>query len=118
MPEQKTNRSKGTEYECKAAFYMEQHNMQVLERNYRCRQGEIDIVGRENDYLLFVEVKYRKDTRNGYPSEAVTPAKQARIFQVARYYLYSHHMPETTKVRFDVAAILGEEIQYIKNAFS
>lgn len=117
MPEGRTNRSKGTEYECKAAAYMEQHNMQVIEQNYRCRQGEIDIVGREKDYLLFVEVKYRKDTKKGYPSEAVTPAKQARIYQAARYYLYAHHIPEHTKIRFDVAAILGEEIQYMKNAF-
>ncbi len=118
MPRRSSSRSKGTEYEQKAAVYMMQHNMLVLEQNYRCRQGEVDIVGQENGYLLFVEVKYRKNTGAGYPSEAVTPSKQAKIKETARYYLYSHDMPETTKVRFDVAAILGEDIRYIKDAFS
>lgn len=91
--------------------------MKLLARNYQCRQGEVDIIAGEDTYLLFVEVKYRKDLRKGYPAEAVTPAKQRRIRQVARYYLYEHHLPEDTPVRFDVAAILGEEIQYIRNAF-
>ena len=107
----------GSEYETRAAQYMQDQGMEILERNYRCRQGEIDIIAREEGYLLFVEVKYRKDLQKGYPAEAVTPAKQKRIRQAARYYLYEHHMPEETPVRFDVAAILGEELQYIRNAF-
>jgi putative endonuclease len=118
MPEYRSNRRKGTEYEDIAVEYMKQHQMQVVEQNYRCRQGEIDIIGREEDYLLFVEVKYRKDAKKGYPAEAVTPTKRLRILQTARYYLYTHHFPETTKLRFDVVAILGDEIQYIKDAFS
>lgn len=107
----------GSEYEKKAVEYMLQNGMQVLETNYRCKQGEIDIIGKEDDYLLFVEVKFRKNVRSGYPAEAVTPAKQNRIIQTARYYLYSHNLSEYTKMRFDVAAILGEELKYIRNAF-
>lgn len=107
----------GKEYETRTIQYMKGQGMEILERNYHCRQGEVDIVARENSYLLFVEVKYRKDLQKGYPAEAVTPAKQKRIRQVAWYYLYEHHMPEETPVRFDVAAILGKEMQYIRDAF-
>lgn len=110
-------RQVGNEYETKTIQYMKKQGMVILDRNYRCHQGEVDIIAREDRYLLFVEVKYRKDLQKGYPAEAVTPAKQKRIYQVARYYLYEHHMPEETPVRFDVAAILGEEMQYIRNAF-
>lgn len=110
-------RQVGNEYETRTVRYMQNQGMEILERNYYCRQGEVDIIAREEEYLLFVEVKYRKDLQKGYPSEAVTPAKQRRIRQAARYYLYEHHMPEETPVRFDVSAILGEELQYIRNAF-
>lgn len=107
----------GSEYETRTVRYMQNQGMEILQRNYRCRQGEVDIIAREDKYLLFVEVKYRKDLKKGYPAEAVTPAKQKRIRQAACYYLYEHHLPEDTPVRFDVAAILGEELQYIRNAF-
>ncbi len=110
-------RAVGSKYELLAVDYMEEQGMRILERNYRCKQGEIDIVGKEAQYLLFVEVKYRKNTSSGYPAEAVTPAKQKRIYQIARHYLYEHHLSEDTPVRFDVVAILGQEIQYIRNAF-
>ncbi|MBP3507017.1 MAG: YraN family protein [Lachnospiraceae bacterium] len=107
----------GSEYEALAVTYLQKQGIQILARNYRCRQGEIDIIGKENQYLLFVEVKYRKDLRAGYPAEAVTLTKQKRIYQTARYYLYENQMSEDTPIRFDVVAILGEEIQYIRNAF-
>lgn len=107
----------GSEYEALAVSYMEEHGIQILARNYRCRQGEIDIVGKEDQYLLFVEVKYRKNLQAGYPSEAVTVAKQKRIYQSARYYLYENHLSEDIPIRFDVVAILGKEVQYIRNAF-
>jgi len=110
-------RKVGSEYEQRAAEYMRRNGMRILEMNYRCRQGEIDIIGKESDYLLFVEVKYRKDKKLGYPIEAVTPAKQSRILQTARYYLYSHQLPESTKLRFDVISILGEDITYYRNVF-
>lgn len=110
-------RQTGSQYEEKAAEYMKQQGYRILERNYRCRQGEIDIIAQDEAYLVFVEVKYRSSTEKGYPAEAVTERKQRIIRQVAAYYLYSRRLSEQTPVRFDVAAILGEEIQYIKNAF-
>lgn len=107
----------GSKYETMAIHYMQEQGMEVLCRNYHCKQGEIDIIAKEEPYLLFVEVKYRADLKKGYPAEAVTSLKQQRILQTARYYLYEHHLPEETAVRFDVVAILGEELQYIRNAF-
>lgn len=107
----------GSKYEAMAASYMQERGMKILRRNYYCRQGEIDLIAREEPYLLFVEVKYRKNLQSGYPAEAVTPLKQRRIIQAARYYLYEQHLPEDTPVRFDVVAILGDSIQYIRNAF-
>lgn len=111
-------RQTGTHYEAKAAEYMQRQGYQILECNYRCRQGEIDIVAQDGSYLVFTEVKYRKNLKMGYPAEAVTPKKQRIIRQVAAYYMYSRRISEQTPVRFDVAAILDEEeIQYIQNAF-
>lgn len=100
-----------------AADYLQQQGIQVIAQNYHCKQGEIDIIASEGYYLLFVEVKYRSSLSQGYPAEAVTPAKQKKIRQVARYYLWEHRLSEDTPIRFDVVSILGEEIQYIQNAF-
>lgn len=110
-------RAVGARYEALALSYMEAQGMEIVTRNYRCRQGEIDIIAREGKYLLFVEVKYRRDKQAGYPEEAVTMQKQQRIRQVAGCFLYERHLSEDTPVRFDVAAILGEDIRYIRNAF-
>ena len=69
----------GTAYEKLAGAYLEQQGYEILEYNYRCRMGEIDIVARQGGYLVFVEVKYRADNAAGNPLEAVTSAKQRTI---------------------------------------
>ena len=68
-------RQTGSEYEQKAAQYLQAKGVHVLELNYRNRKGEIDLIARDGDYLVFVEVKYRKDTRKGAPEEAVNYRK-------------------------------------------
>ena len=83
-------RQLGSRYEEKAAACLEQRGWRILERNYRCRQGEVDLICRDGGYLVFVEVKYRSDDRFGAPAEAVDGRKQARIRGAAAYYLYSH----------------------------
>ncbi len=110
-------RETGSYYEEKAAAFLQKKGYEILEKNYRNRSGEIDLIARDGGYLVFVEVKYRSDLRNGWPEEAVDARKQMKIRQTARYYLYSHGYTEETPCRFDVAAILGEEIRLIKNAF-
>lgn len=96
---------------------MRQQGYRILECNYRCRQGEIDIIAQDGSYLVFTEVKYRKNSKMGYPAEAVTLTKQNKIRQVAAYYIYSRKISEQTPVRFDVAAIMDDTISYIQNAF-
>ena len=110
-------RQVGSENENKIKKYLENKGYSVLEMNFRCRQGEVDIIARDDKYLVFVEVKYRSDYSNGFPEEAVDKRKQKRICQAARYYMYVNGMDEYTPVRFDVAGILGEEITYTENAF-
>lgn len=107
----------GTAYEKLAGAYLEQQGYEILEYNYRCRIGEIDIVARQGGYLVFVEVKYRSGDEKGNAAEAVTTAKQRTICRVADYYRYLHHYGEDTWVRYDVVAIQGETLHWIPNAF-
>ena len=101
-----------------AVDYLSEKGMEILERNFRCRQGEVDIIGRHEGYLVFVEVKYRKNVKYGVATEAVTATKQRRICRVADYYRYLHHCGDNVAVRYDVLAIQGVEIEWVKNAFS
>lgn len=109
-------RSMGSEYEKKAAEYLKASGCSICEMNYRCRFGEIDMIARDGKYLVFTEVKYRSDTGKGLPQEAVDYRKQRKISRVADYYLMCKHMMGLP-CRFDVIAILGEDIQWLKDAF-
>lgn len=114
----RNNRRIGGSYEQIAADYLVSRGVLLLERNFRCRQGEIDLIGLDGRYLVFVEVKYRADSRKGYPAEAVHYYKQNKIRQVAVYYLFCHGYPEDTACRFDVISIMGNEIKWFRNSFS
>ncbi len=107
----------GMQYEQRAAEYLTVQGYQILERNFRCRQGEIDLIAREKEWLVFVEVKYRKTARLGEPLEAVDRRKQQRIYGAAEYYLHCFYYGRDVRCRFDVVAVLGEEIFLIRNAF-
>mgnify|MGYP004676593163 CR=1 FL=1 len=111
------NRETGTHYEERAAAYLEQMGYEILLRNYRCKSGEIDLIARDGEYLVFVEVKYRKDNSSGYSLAAVNPAKQKTICKVARYFLTVEYHNVDIPCRFDVAGIDGDEIHWVKNAF-
>ena len=110
-------RKTGSEYEGLAAKWLENHGYRIVERNYRCGQGEIDLIGRDGRYLVFFEVKYRKTARNGMPAEAVGYAKQQKIRYTAQFYLYSRRYRENMPCRFDVVSILGDQISWIRDAF-
>lgn len=107
----------GAEYEKKAVQYLRINGLSILELNYRNRKGEIDIICKDEDYYVFVEVKYRKDNEKGAPAEAVTYSKRKNICLVADYYRMIHRIGEFTPVRYDVISICGEEITWYKNAF-
>lgn len=91
--------------------------MVILEQNFRCRSGEIDLIARDGAYLVFIEVKYRKDAAEGYALEAVDEKKARKVRQVAAFYLLKKKYPEDTPCRFDAAGIDGEAITYLENAF-
>ena len=110
------NRLVGIEYEKQARIYLEQHGYEILECNFYCSFGEIDIVAKHNEYLVFVEVKYRRNLSKGYPLEAVSVQKQKRISKSALYYMKCRGMQDVP-IRFDVIGILGRKIELIQNAF-
>lgn len=107
----------GAKYEAMAVKYLQKAGYRILEQNFRCRQGEIDIIARHEQYLVFVEVKYRSRAAQGSAAAAVSVKKQQTISRVAAFYLCRKGLPENTPCRFDVAAIDGEQIQVYQNAF-
>lgn len=111
------NRAVGTDYEKKAAQYLETLGYQILEQNFRCRMGEIDLVAKESGYLVFIEVKYRSSVQMGEPQEAVDYRKQRKICRAASYYCLKHRIPPQQPCRFDVAACRAGEWNVIRNAF-
>ena len=107
-----------------AAVYLRLKGYKILERNYRVPQGEIDLVCRKGDTVVFVEVKRRKTLSKGSPLEAVTTQKISRLSAAGAVYL-SRHTGETLNVRFDVVALSPSRnifgiprIQHLSNAFA
>lgn len=107
----------GSEKEEQAKRYLENNGVKILERNFRFSRGEIDIIGLHEGYLVFVEVKYRGSSVSGSAIEAVDFRKQKQICKVADYYRKIHGLGLYTPVRYDVVAIQGESINWVKNAF-
>ncbi|HYF83112.1 MAG TPA: YraN family protein [Clostridia bacterium] len=104
-----------------ACEYLAESDYRVLERNFSCKVGEIDIIALQNDTVVFVEVKTRSSEKYGLPSEAVSAAKQKKIVKTALYYLQTNKLLDYM-CRFDVIEILVDaenkyQINLIKDAF-
>lgn len=110
-------RQTGSHYESQVAAFLKKNGFQILEQNFRCRSGEIDLIAKDGRYLVFVEVKYRKNSAAGSALEAIDPKKAAQVRKIAGIYLYKKKYPENTPCRFDAAGVDGDVITYIKNAF-
>lgn len=110
-------RAIGTAYERLAARYLVEQGYRILHQNYRCRTGEIDVVAQEGRYLVFVEVKYRRDPCCGDGQDAVDARKRHRICRTALWYLAEHRLSEETPCRFDVVAFAGQRITLLRDAF-
>ena len=105
-----------------AAAYLTDSGLRVLDRNWRCRDGELDIVARDGDALVFCEVKTRRAVGFGHPVEAVGHVKQRRLRVLAQRWLAAHdeHAPE---LRFDVVGVLVQPdrpalVTHLRAAFS
>ncbi len=110
-------RTVGREKEELASSYLKDQGFRIMERNFRCRAAEIDIIARDGNILSFIEVKYRSSSKCGDPLEAVTLLKQKKIYEAALFYITKKGIPQDIQIRFDVVSILGEDITLIKNAF-
>lgn len=103
-----------------ALRFLKKNGYHIIESNYGCKMGEMDIIAREKDTLVFVEVKTRTSTQFGPPQLAVHANKQRQLSKIALNYLKEKHLNEV-KARFDVVAILleqkGEKIELIRDAF-
>lgn len=122
MAEKKDTRKiiTGKEGEKIAVEFLKKSGYGIIEINYRCPIGEIDIVARDKKELVFVEVKARKSHAMGYPEQAVGVKKQKKISQLALWYLQEKKLNDA-RARFDVVAILmlpaGNDVRLIRNAF-
>lgn len=116
-------RSLGAREEMIAACFLKKHGVVLTEKNFRNgRMGEIDLIGWDQDVLVFFEVKYRSSYQCGFPEEAITSKKKRKIRQAAKYYLSAHHFPLDQRMRFDVVALMPVKkdtvhVHWIKNAF-
>ena len=112
------NRKIGSRYEELAAAYYRSLGCRIVQQNFRCPLGEIDLIVRDGEYLVFAEVKYRFDDAFGRGQFHVDKRKQSKIIRTAEWYLMQLGR-EDLPCRFDVIAIDGEgRIEHIKNAFS
>ena len=116
-------RQTGLQYEEKAAEYMKQQGYQILDANWRCLYGEIDLIARDGDQLVFCEVKTRTEDGIGTPGEAVSLSKQKKLTAAALSYLSEH--PSGLQPRFDVVEVTLSggngavlSVEHLKNAFS
>ena len=107
----------GNAYEDLACERLEREGMQILARNFRVRIGEIDIIAKDGDELVFTEVKYRSSLEYGGAEYAIPPRKQQTIRRVAQWYLSQNHISPETFCRFDAVLIDGDEICHIRNAW-
>lgn len=111
------NHEKGSFYEKKALQYLQQNGLQLIETNFRTKLGEIDLIMKDREYLVFIEVKYRKSGQFGNSLEAVSLQKQKTICRVSDTYRIKEQISEFTPIRYDVIAVDGNQIQWIRNAF-
>lgn len=104
-----------------ACHYLLDKGLKLLEQNYRCRGGEIDLIMQHDYSIVFVEVRYRRNNRYGSGAESVIRPKQQKMIATALHYLQSHSKTSRSATRFDVISIHGEtgnaNIEWIRDAF-
>jgi putative endonuclease len=100
-----------------AAAWYEAHGYQAVARNWRCREGELDLIVRQGRMFVFCEVKARTSDAFGVPAEAVTKTKQARIRRLAARWLAEAAPVRAREIRFDVVSILAGELEIVEGAF-
>jgi len=113
-----TSKNIGDMGEEKARNFLKKNNIKILETNFKCKLGEIDIIAKDSSSLIFIEVKYRKSDKFGAPFETVTRHKQRKIILTAQLYLQKHPKLANKACRFDVISIHQNDINWIQDAFN
>lgn len=111
----------GREWEREALKRLQAAGLELLDRNYQCRMGELDLVLRDGDSVAFVEVRFRRRNDFGSGAESVSVSKRRRLIAAAQHYLQRHPGLADLPCRFDVVAIgpgATPQIEWIRNAFS
>lgn len=111
-----SRRGRGAWGEEQAARHYRSLGYDLVDRNWRCREGELDLVVQRDGVVVFCEVKARRTDAFGSPAEAVTPAKQRRLRRLAAAWLAANGV-HGVEVRFDVASVLGTRVELIEAAF-
>lgn len=97
-----------------AVEYLEKSKYKILKRNFYCKQGEIDIIAKDKNEIVFIEVKTRTNMNFGRPSESVNSIKQKHMYKAAKYYLYKESLLEML-IRFDVVEVFISGGQFYIN---
>ena len=108
--------AQGQDWELAALAYLKRHHLTPVEQNFRCKAGEIDLIMRDGASLVFVEVRQRSGAGHGGAAASITPAKIRRLTRAAQVYLL--RLPVTPPCRFDVVAIDGEQISWLKDVIN
>jgi putative endonuclease len=114
--------SLGRHWESRAAVYLREQGVRMIAQGYRCRLGEIDLIGDDGSDLVFIEVRARRRGSFGSALESVGPAKQQRIVRATRHYLMRNPGAQARRIRFDVIAFddidtSDPSVTWIRNAF-
>ena len=119
----KDHNQKGQQAEQLALSFLQQNGLEIVQTNFSCKLGEIDLIMLDQDTLVFVEVKYRKQKRYGHPLETINPSKQRKIIKTIQYFLMKYPKFAQYPCRIDAIAIHSqvqsqqETLEWIKNAF-
>lgn len=103
----------GQQGEERALIFLQRQGLRLLERNFRCKVGELDLIMQHGATLVFVEVRQRASSRFGGAAASVTPAKQRRLLRAAQYFLLRY--ADLPPCRFDLLAIDGENLSWMQN---
>jgi len=117
-----TTRDKGSDAEEASCMYLTKQGLKLIQKNYHCRHGEIDLIMRQDDTLVFIEVRYRKNNNYGGALESVTPAKKKKVQATVLHYIQSNAIKGDVRIDVMGMAPQSEEtssynFNWIKNAF-
>lgn len=123
---EKNKTSLGNKGERAAEQFLKKQGLYLIERNYRCQRGELDLIMQDEKYCVFVEVRLRKNAAFGSPAETITHSKQQKLIAAAQHYLLAKGLSDKALCRFDVVSITGNlkhtesnaQIEWHKNAFT